>query len=1016
MSRNLLASALTYLEDNSEVKIAHLVRLELSNSTDASKVYIYVTDYQANITWDNKVYEAGKVTKVGDVRQAQGLTNYKLSIDIAGEFQEELDRALIENKDKSYVGKDIQVLRAYIDTDGSIVPFDETTNGPMQYFIGDITNINVDEGVTNGISKVTWQCAGKFSDFEKVNGRITDDTAHRGLVVDINGDQVGSDGAKKVSHQTDTGFQHANQAIDVVTKYRTTETRYRMKKKFFGLKSKLIEYEVEVEKDLELGVDLAAKYLPKVYGVRKIPGIPVFIDAKKSQPSHVYVVYAFAEGEIDSFLNFYIDGKPLICSSAADSDARVCLGNQANGDTLSAFMAQSAYQEYVDLVRSAPWKFAEAADEGNNHPIDEIYPTEVIDRTIGTTHTIDPNGDNEVVNYFTITNETGTKEITAYHGKSNQNACVELVNIAAADNFVLQADWAARTGRPSSEYWDANCKLLDTAYIVLKFAITEDETQMPEIEAVVSGGLVSTYDALGVETPDQYTLNPVWHALDYMTDPVCGGGLDPTLIDYASFRYVADKLDALTDTYENGWATYWRYIGWKDSPGTNVDGSGHDLQKTTMQCNTLLNTESTVTKNLQALLAQFDATLNILGGKYHLSVEGDDATIADIDISEVLGKVTTKDLSEKNKWNSVQAAIIDPAMGWQTNQVSFFDSTYLDQDNGIKKKGNIGFQHITNYYTAREWAQVQLAKSRYSREITFDTYFKYTYLYPNANITFTYPRFGYAQKTFRIKSMSLKSNGRVGLTLEDYDSSIYQNTKSNDNSGEITPLEPTVSPPSGLEYVKLPDARFSVANTEGVHGILVWDQSTDPNTMRYDVRDWLQESPDYTVPFTQTISDGGTLKPYILITGLLPDSSYTLKVRTIAKDGAGSKYSFVNISTATTEGPVKYTPVTNFKATNAEDGKFNGDTLNMSWDAHTDPGVQQYDIGVWDSTGATELRIDSTASLTYAYTTAMSKADYAGVNAGAVGAYRSFIIKIRATNGLASNDPNFISSEWTDLT
>ena len=78
MSRNLSTGALAYLETAQSVKIAHLVRLELAESTEGARVYTYLTDYSGDITLGPNVYEAGKVTKIGNVRQAQGLTNYML--------------------------------------------------------------------------------------------------------------------------------------------------------------------------------------------------------------------------------------------------------------------------------------------------------------------------------------------------------------------------------------------------------------------------------------------------------------------------------------------------------------------------------------------------------------------------------------------------------------------------------------------------------------------------------------------------------------------------------------------------------------------------------------------------------------------------------------------------------------------------------------------------------------------------------------------------------------------------
>jgi hypothetical protein len=1003
MSRNLKQSALDYLAGTSRVRVAHLVRFELAAHTDAVPAYHYLTDYQHNITYDGKVYEANKITKVGSVNQTQGFTNYKLNIDVAGEYQEELDRALIENTNQSYVGKGILVYRAYLDDSGDIIPFDATTDGPMVYFVGDITNLDITEEVVRGVSTVRWQCAGKFQDFELVNGRITDDTSHRGLVSDPGnpGGTIPSDGAKLPSHQTDTGFQHANQTISAITKYTVKEKRYKLKKSWGGFKSKLKEYEVDVEKELELGIDLAAKYLPTVYGVRKVPGIPVFLGVEKLDPTRVHVVYAFCEGEVESILNLYLDGATVICSSLAEKSNGVCLGRQAEGDTLSAYLDSNSQEEAVELVDRREFPVDPGDNYGNWTPIPILPPATPRDRTVGTSH-----GDQ-----FTITTGTGTKRITVYHGKPDQAADPDLVAIAAGGGFLNQPFG-------DTTYWDSNSKLLDTCYAVVQFSIGEEEQEIPSLEAVVSGRVVDTYDTEGILLgASQYTLNPVWHLLDYMRNSVYGGNVSLAEIDTTSFADVAAQLDTITSTYSNEYLTYWSYAGWKTAP-VDQGTSGDDPQKTFMQCNTFINTESTVTKNIEGLLKQFDGTLNILGGKYHLSLEDVSAAIADISEDEIIGAIKTKDLSNKDKWNAIQASIINPGVGWGTTQVSFFNQDFLDSDNGIQKKGNTSFAHITNYYTAREWAQIQLAKSRYSREITITTYFKYLFLYPNANVTLSYGRFNYDQKLFRVKSVTLNTDGTVNLVLRDFDASIYDTDLSDDESGETTPSAPRVAPPTDEAFYYLPDPSY-VISAENKQGIFVWKSSGESNVLRYEVRDWLDQAPNYTVPVTQLINGD---ENYILIDGLVPNTDYKFKVRTVSSTGEYSIWRTVKVSTGTRVDPVAFTDVTGFTTSNTTPtGIFNGGDLDLVWDTHPDPNATYVDIEVYGSVDGVfpGTPIDTKEALvgtTYTYTLATNKADYAANNAGAVGAYRYLDFKIKATNGLSVGDPNRVeSTDWKDI-
>lgn len=1022
MSRNLLPSAIDYLEQADSTRIAHLIKLELVNS-----VFLYLTDYQSEVLFE-QVYTPGKVLKVGSVRQTQGITNYKLSMDIAGEFQEELARGLVDNVSNSYVGRKLEVQRAYLDNAGEILPFDITTNGPMQYFIGEITDINISESIVSGSSTVTWQCAGKFQDFELVNGRITDDASHRGLVTSNDGAFIPSDGAKRVEHKTDTGFQHANQTIDIVTNYTSTETRFKIKSSWLGFRTSTTEYEVQVENTLELGLDLSAKYIPKVYGVRKVAGIPIFISPLISDPRTVYVVYAFAEGEIEAFLNLYIQGAPVICSSSSDANQNVCLGNQANNDTLSYFKNASNASSWSNLLNGV-FNRPSFDNRFNEYepPIDILVPSEI--GRANYTGTVDREE-------FNITSEkNGVAWVQVFHGAPDQAACEKLVTNAASKNFSLQQGWIDKTyadfvgpKSPAQEgaYWDANSKLLDTAYVVMQVGITEDNQTIPELEAVISGTMVDTYDTVDNGTvpipglPPMYksvdksvSINPVWQILDYSTDSLCGGNLDITEVDINSFYDVASKLDAVTTSYEDEFVTYSRYLGWKDPKGTNtetIDSVVHDKQKTTMQTNVAFRTETPVTKNIKNLLDQFDGTVNILGGRYHLSIENNDAAIAAIEVGDIKGGITTKDLSNKNKWNSIQASIQDPTQNWGTTQISFFNSNYLALDKGIKKKGTVVFNYLTNYYTAREWAQKQLSRSRYSREITFTTHQKYLGLYPNANVTFTYERFNYLNKVFRVVSTTINSDGTMSVTLQDFDETEFLPEGAAPTNSEYS-AGTSITKPEGLEFVYLPSPRFPATSIPDVYGLLIWNPVEGNSVLRYNVSDWLvPRDEEYEVTTDTLIEDsGGTLYHYYPITGLEANTDYQFKVRSLSQEGNSSLYSIYPLSINALPDPSEFSVVTGFKAFNDNfNNEYIGNSVILNWDTHLYSGVT-YEIQFWNNDNPSTLISSKTTSSTgYTYDIDTNIADYASNNSGQVGAYRGIRCRIRVTN-------NITISDWTNL-
>ena len=339
--RNLKPEAINFLATAEDIIIAHLIRLELSHSTIGLPAYAYLTDASKDVVWLGKTYQAGKVVKIGSVKQTKMLTIHKLQFEVSGAFQDELDRALISGE-SSYLNKEVQVLRAYIDpTTGGIIPFDKTTNGPMQWFTGQVSDIDLREGLSSGDSVVTWKCANHFQDFEQVNGRMTDDADHRALIA-FQGGLVSSDSVKRASYAGDRGFFHSNSSFDVVAKYQSKELRYKLKKKrsggirgALGMKNvSLEEYWADTIKEVDLAINLTAKYLPIVYGVQRVGGIPIFADTEKDDPSILWIAYAICEGDIDGFLDLYIDDMPLICYSAEDTTTRTCFGNMREGHTI----------------------------------------------------------------------------------------------------------------------------------------------------------------------------------------------------------------------------------------------------------------------------------------------------------------------------------------------------------------------------------------------------------------------------------------------------------------------------------------------------------------------------------------------------------------------------------------------------------------------------------------------------------------------------------------------------------
>ena len=205
---------------------------------------------------------------------AQGATSITLKI-----ISDELKGPLLEMNDatlKSYHNRDIFIYKAFLDPDDySII------GAPNLVFKGIISSAALKEDPSKSM-RVSWKLTSHWGDFTSVNGRWTNDAVHRAL------DQDGipqPELALKEIYAKDMGFQHSDITMHILATYTAIEqeTRYKKKKGFFGVRTKyLVPYEVdvEVEREVDLNWALSAKYIPVVYGVDRVSGIPIFVDTK----------------------------------------------------------------------------------------------------------------------------------------------------------------------------------------------------------------------------------------------------------------------------------------------------------------------------------------------------------------------------------------------------------------------------------------------------------------------------------------------------------------------------------------------------------------------------------------------------------------------------------------------------------------------------------------------------------------------------------------------------------------
>ena len=412
---------------------------------------------------------------------------------------------------KSYVNRDVWVYKVFLDPD------DYTFIGnPVPVFKGIIASASIIDNPSRSL-QVKWKINSHWGDFAAVNGRMSDDSIHRGLnslgVPDF-------DIVKKEIYATDLGFAHANETINILATYKQTEkvTKHKYKKGFFGLGAKFKTYEVDeiTEKEVDLNFSLQAKYIPVVYGIDKIAAKPIFVDTKATivgDTTHIFMASTLCEGEIGGIYDLYVEGMPLICQNLPDYTERntsvtssadvVCRGRAELGDTLGGLkISGDGISGSTSTFANYPGSYI-GGDSGFVTVGDDLI------RWMKKYHTYNPSLANTTANLSAInTNGTGvgdietiylnkpnTVRLTVHTGKEDQLADNTLVSIAQAassgDRFKRQNDYY---DGDLEDYWGPNHFLSDTAYVVMDCEIAQDETSVPEIEYVVRGKYTDCYN------------------------------------------------------------------------------------------------------------------------------------------------------------------------------------------------------------------------------------------------------------------------------------------------------------------------------------------------------------------------------------------------------------------------------------------------------------------------------------------------------------------------------------------
>ena len=353
-----------------------------------------------------------------------------------------------------------------------------------------------------------------------------------------------------------------------------------------GKKTYVEEYQEEVDHDVDLSVYLQGKYLPVVYGVMRVPGIPIFADTLKNDPNSIYVAYGLSEGEIQGIYNLYIDSNSLLCVDAQDATARTgsdataltCYGRMDRGGTLSGTNINSSgtlsFEDWLDvegLTDEYDNAYTDSAEESYENMYDDyvaINESNIPQASV--TDDLEGLGHEESASI----SSPHDMNFTFYAGRPFQKTSNILATLAAGDSFKRQDSYYTGLER----YWSPDHTLLDTAYAVAKFKIDADSTTVPEVEYVVKGKALQCFNYDGTFISD-----PVYQAA---TQSAYGGEADnPVNFKEGDIISVETSYNGTVWQAETGFRILHKYIDGEQRLGGIGDYIAQQLmKKTDVEC------------------------------------------------------------------------------------------------------------------------------------------------------------------------------------------------------------------------------------------------------------------------------------------------------------------------------------------------------------------------------------------------------------------------------------------------
>lgn len=416
---------------------------------------------------------------------------------------------------------------------------------------------------------------------------------------------------------------------------------------------------------------------------------------------------------------------------------------------------------------------------------------------------------------------------------------------------------------------------LACTYLRLEWSIDDDApfNGVPDVTAIIKGRRVKNLET-GVT---EYSENPAYCTIDYLTNPVFGKGLTGSEYDLDAFK-LAGRI--------------------ADTPVPKFQGSSETQPLFT--CNAALDTGQSVLDNTEILSKSMRALMPIINGKITLIIEQDDEpTPFGLSENEFDGALKYDEGSKSKRYNRVIVEYTDKELSFSAQDAVYPDPTtdteladqWLAEDNGILLEYRFKVSSCTNYYEARQMARILAMISRESLSFTVNVApigLRYTV---GDVIPITHKKMGWVNKPFRLVNKTDLPDGKFTFNLREHQPYIY-----NWLSGEVRPPIPDTSLPDPRDVAEPVNFASTLVNDGNVN--ITWESEYS----HFDIQIYKNNA------LTQTTT---TITPAYVISAL-DAGDYELDVRAASKIGFKSRWVSFGFNVALPTEPVVNIDATTF--------------------------------------------------------------------------------------------------------